>query len=115
VPDVTPVTPATPATPAAAGFAMPPEWAPHAACLMAWPSRLALWGGRFAEARRDYATVARAIADFEPVLMVCNPGVASEVGMYSRLLTPERSRVESVSSSGWRSRGCCDSDAVLIA
>jgi agmatine deiminase len=66
-------------TPAAAGFSMPPEWGPHAACLMAWPSRLDLWGDRLDDAKHDYAIVARAIADFEPVLMACNPGTASEV------------------------------------
>ena len=68
-----------PVTPAAAGFAMPPEWDPHAGCLMAWPSRLELWRDRFEDAKRDYAAVARAIAAFEPVLMACNPGVAAEV------------------------------------
>jgi agmatine deiminase len=61
------------------GYTMPPEWGPHAACLMAWPTRLELWKDRFDEAKRDYAAVARAISGFEPVLMVCNPGVASEV------------------------------------
>ena len=66
-------------TPAAAGFSMPPEWAPHAGCLMAWPSRRELWTERLAEAKRDYATVARAIANFEPVIMICNPGDAGEV------------------------------------
>ncbi len=66
-------------TPAAAGFSMPPEWAPHAACLMAWPTRRELWGDRFDEAKSDYAVVARAISDFEPVVMICNPGVADEV------------------------------------
>ena len=66
-------------TPAAAGFSMPPEWEPHAGCLMAWPSRKELWGERLDEAKRDYASVARAIAGFEPVLMACNPGVAQEV------------------------------------
>ncbi len=66
-------------TPAAAGFAMPPEWAPHAACLMAWPSRRELWKDKLTEAKADYAAVARAIADFEPVLMVCPPGQASDV------------------------------------
>ncbi len=58
---------------------MPPEWAPHAACLMEWPTRRELWGDRFDEAKHDYAAVARAISDFEPVLMICNPGTASEV------------------------------------
>jgi agmatine deiminase len=66
-------------TPLAAGFSMPAEWEPHAGCLMAWPSRAELWGGRLDDARRDYATVAATIADFEPVTMVCNPGLAHEV------------------------------------
>jgi agmatine deiminase len=69
-------------TPAAAGFSMPPEWAPHAACLMAWPTRRELWKHRLDEAKHDYAAVARAISDFEPVLMVCVPGAASEVGAH---------------------------------
>ncbi len=66
-------------TPAAGGYAMPAEWEPHAGCLMAWPTRRDLWGGRFEEAKHDYAVVARAIADFEPVLMACVPGAAAEV------------------------------------
>ncbi len=59
---------------------MPAEWAAHAGCLMAWPTRPELWGERLAEAKRDYATVGAAIAAFEPVVMVCNPGQAAEVG-----------------------------------
>jgi agmatine deiminase len=66
-------------TPAHAGFTMPAEWEAHAACLMAWPSRSELWGDRLADAKRDYAAVAQAIAAFEPVVMVCNPGHAAEV------------------------------------
>jgi agmatine deiminase len=66
-------------TPAAAGFTMPAEWEPHAGCLMAWPSRLELWDDRLAEAKRDYAQVAAAIAMFEPVIMVCNAGSPAEV------------------------------------
>jgi agmatine deiminase len=61
-------------TPAAAGFSMPPEWTNHAACLMQWPTREELWGSRFDDAKRDYAAVASAISNFEPVLMICNPG-----------------------------------------
>lgn len=67
------------ATPTAEGFSMPAEWDPHEACLMAWPSREPLWEGRLSEAKRDYAAVARAVSDFEPVLMACNPGLAAEV------------------------------------
>lgn len=66
-------------TPAHDGFAMPAEWEPHAGCLMAWPSRPDLWGHRLADAKRDYAAVAAAIAECEPVLMVCNPGLSNEV------------------------------------
>ncbi len=66
-------------TPAAAGYKMPAEWEPHAGCLMAWPSRAELWGDELTNATRDYAVVASAIAAFEPVVMVCNPGYAGEV------------------------------------
>ncbi len=66
-------------TPAAAGYAMPAEWEPHAGCLMAWPTRRELWAGEFEAAQRDYAEVARAVAAFEPVIMVCRPGTAGEV------------------------------------
>ena len=66
-------------TPAAAGFAMPAEWEPHAGCLMQWPTRRDLWGDRFDDACQDYAVVARAIAAFEPVVMVCNPGATQHV------------------------------------
>ena len=61
-------------TPSAAGFSMPAEWDTHAGCLMQWPSRRELWLDRFDRALDDYAAVARAIAVFEPVVMVCNPG-----------------------------------------
>jgi len=49
---------------------MPAEWEPHARCLMGWPARTDMWGERLAAAERDYAAVANAIADHEPVLMV---------------------------------------------
>lgn len=66
-------------TPRADGFRMPPEWAPHQCCLMAWPTRRSLWGGMFERAKSDYAEVARTIAGFEPVVMVCNPSDVGEV------------------------------------
>ncbi len=52
---------------------MPAEWEPHERCLMAWPARVELWGERLAEAARDYAAIARAIAEREPVLMLARP------------------------------------------
>jgi agmatine deiminase len=50
---------------------MPAEWAPHERTLMAWPTRLDLWGDQLEAAREDYAATANAIAAFEPVTMVC--------------------------------------------
>jgi agmatine deiminase len=41
---------------------------------MGWPCRLDLWGSTLAQARADYAAVANAIAQFEPVTMIANPG-----------------------------------------
>lgn len=66
-------------TPRDDGLTMPPEWAPHSACLMAWPARADLWGRFLEQAKLDYAAVATAIAQFEPVTMVCSPGDEKEV------------------------------------
>lgn len=67
------------ATARALGMAMPAEWAVHELTLMAWPARLELWGEGLAEAKAEYAAVARAIAAFEPVLMVAPEGAGQEV------------------------------------
>jgi agmatine deiminase len=66
-------------TPRAVGLAMPAEWELHERTLMAWPVRVDLWGDGLVQARRDYAEIARAIAAFEPVLMVAPPGSAGEI------------------------------------
>jgi agmatine deiminase len=63
----------------ALGMAMPAEWAPHELTLMAWPVRLELWRENLPAAKDEYAAVARAIAAFEPVLMVAPRGGAKEV------------------------------------
>jgi agmatine deiminase len=63
--------------PAEGGFVMPGEWAPHARCWMAWPCRTELWRQRLPAARAAYATVAHAIARFEPVTMVARLGDAA--------------------------------------
>ncbi len=52
----------------------PAEWEPHERTLMGWPCRLELWGATIEQARADYAAVANAIATFEPVTMIANPG-----------------------------------------
>lgn len=45
---------------------------------MQWPSRTSLWGERLPEVYAAYARVARAIAEFEPVSMVCRPDDAAQ-------------------------------------
>ena len=51
---------------------MPPEWAPHSCCWMAWPCRENSFYD--VEAGRDeFALVARSIARYEPVRMLANP------------------------------------------
>lgn len=62
-----------PHTPRAGGFAMPPEWGPHARTWMAWPCRAELWGDGLAAARAATAAVARAIHRFEPVTVAARP------------------------------------------
>jgi agmatine deiminase len=63
-------------TPRAEGYRMPPEWAPHRGCWMAWPCHR---DTPDLEATREaYATVARAIARFEPLTMAANPADAED-------------------------------------
>jgi agmatine deiminase len=56
----------------------PAEWEPHALTLMGWPCRAELWGDCIARARADYAEIANAIAAFEPVTMIANPGADAQ-------------------------------------
>ena len=60
-------------TPLDDGLFMPAEWEPHERCWMQWPSRSELWGPLMPRAYAAYASVARAIATFEPVSMVVRP------------------------------------------
>jgi agmatine deiminase len=62
---------------------MPPEWAPHERCWMAWPCRREIFGARFAAACRAYAEVARAIARSEPVSMLARPDLIADASLAS--------------------------------
>jgi agmatine deiminase len=53
---------------------IPAEWETHERTIMGWPCRRELWGETLEQAKADYATVANAIAAFEPVTMIANPG-----------------------------------------
>ena len=52
---------------------MPAEWEPHTRCWMQWPSREEIWKPNLPEVYMAYANVARSIAGFEPVSMICRP------------------------------------------
>ena len=64
-------------SPLEAGYSMPPEWAPHGRCWMAWPYRHDLWRDLPA-AQRAYVAVAQAVARFEPVVMLAAPEAAAK-------------------------------------
>ncbi|MEM9061330.1 MAG: agmatine deiminase family protein [Pseudomonadota bacterium] len=71
---------------------MLPEWVPHAACVMAWCSAFETYDrGEIAGIREEQARIARAIAQFEPLIMLANPGdedaVARACGPNVRVIT----------------------------
>ena len=51
---------------------MPPEWAPHLACYLAWPHNRDTWPGKFDVIPPIYADMVAAIARFEPVRLMVN-------------------------------------------
>src|SRR3954449_12104554 len=57
---------------------MPGEWTRHERCVMAWPARESMWRDQLEAAKDEYAATARAVATFEPVLMVAAPGAGAE-------------------------------------
>ena len=62
-------------------FRMPPEWAPHERCWMAWPCREGLWADSH-ETRKNYADVAHAIRDYEPLTMLVSPSLVDVARNY---------------------------------
>ena len=68
-------------TPREQGFAMPPEWARHDRCWMAWPWRQELWGERLGAAQLACAEIAGIIAGFEPVTMIARPELTAEASL----------------------------------
>lgn len=59
-------------TPAADGFSMPAEFAPQERIWMGWPHRTDTWAHGAKPAQKQYAAIARAIAEFTPVTMCAN-------------------------------------------
>lgn len=56
-------------TPADLGYRMPPEWAPHAATWISWPSDDDLWEGYLAAVRAEFTEFIATLARFEPVVV----------------------------------------------
>ncbi len=61
-------------TPLELGFAMPPEWTPHAATWTSWPFDDALWEGQLEAVRDEFAALVATIARFEPVVLNVRDG-----------------------------------------
>jgi agmatine deiminase len=59
--------------PATDGYRMPAEFEPHSKTWMLWPERADNWREMGKPAQRAFAKVARAISQFEPVIMGVNP------------------------------------------
>jgi len=67
------------------GFKMPAEWHPHTGCWMAWPCHLQTWAAIGLEsARKAYAEVASAIAQYEPVWMIVHPDDLANAKMHCK-------------------------------
>ncbi|MET8544095.1 agmatine deiminase family protein [Kitasatospora sp. NPDC004799] len=81
-PDASPEPPLPPVPPGAAGAAqarvMPAETGPHARTFMAWPASAELWGEQLPGVRQEVAEVARAVAGFEPVVLLARPDQADQ-------------------------------------
>ncbi|MGY0465446.1 agmatine deiminase family protein [Kitasatospora sp. cg17-2] len=63
---------------AAAARAMPAESAPHTRTFMAWPALEEVWGDQLSGVREDIAGLARAVAGFEPVVLLARPDQAEQ-------------------------------------
>ena len=63
------------------GFSVPAEWALHARCWMAWPTRAESWGEHLDAARDSVAELANTVAEFEPVSMITKPKNVAEVSL----------------------------------
>ena len=65
-------------TPCSEGWYAPDDNVRHERTWMAWPARRDIWGSMLPGVRDDVARVARAIAVFEPVVMVARPDQARD-------------------------------------
>ncbi|WP_199545684.1 agmatine deiminase family protein [Streptomyces sp. N35] len=59
---------------AAKGLRMGAEWESHARTFMSWPALTSVWGEDLPSVREDIARIARAVAEYEYVVMLARPG-----------------------------------------
>ncbi|UQI46028.1 agmatine deiminase family protein [Streptomyces sp. HU2014] len=69
-----PAASARPASPPGAGRRFPAEWESHARTFMSWPALRRVWSLDLGYVREDIARVARAVAEYEHVVMLARPG-----------------------------------------
>ncbi|MFG2917674.1 agmatine/peptidylarginine deiminase [Kitasatospora sp. NPDC048298] len=69
-----PAQPSAPAPAPARGRRLGGEWEKHERTFMAWPASENVWGEQLGAVRRDIASVARAIGEREPVVLLVRPG-----------------------------------------
>jgi len=65
---------------------------------MAWPARHNIWGKQLDAVRRDIAIIARAIAQFEPVVIAVRPNQKAEA---QRLCGPTIDFIEVMNDDLW--------------
>ncbi|MFE5581808.1 agmatine deiminase family protein [Kitasatospora sp. NPDC056531] len=65
-------------SPAANARAMPTESGPHTRTFMAWPALEEVWGDQLPGVRQDIASLAQAVAGFEPVVLLARPDQADQ-------------------------------------
>ena len=91
-------------TPKQSGFRMPAEWTPHLRTWMMWPSRPEVWDD-MDETCRNYASVAHAIREYEPLTMLVRKEDAAKAKM---LLGSDIDILESQIDDSWaRDAGPC--------
>lgn len=77
---------------------MPPEWASHRRCWLAWPERPDNWREAAVPAQAAFAAVAHAIAQFEPVTVCATHAAWSRA---RSLLDPAIRVIELASNDAW--------------
>ena len=77
-----------------APYTFPAEWSPHQATWVAWPHHEPDWPGKFGPIPWVYAEIARVIALYEPVEILCQS--AEVVESARAMLTAHGARLDRI-------------------